>query len=102
MNDEAHLDSESGEQLRASNVLIQWVDSWLIPGDDAGRLEFGQVGSGRLLALMDGGSIEGRWEKRSATAPTRYFGADGTPLVLNPGPTWIEVMPASGNLSIEP
>src|SRR5581483_5424644 len=99
MNGAPHLDAQSGEQLRASNVLIAWVDSWLIPGDSAGRLQFAQVGSGRLVALVDGVAVEGTWTKDSFDSSTTYKTLDGTPLTLNAGTTWIEVIPATGRLS---
>jgi Protein of unknown function (DUF3048) N-terminal domain/Protein of unknown function (DUF3048) C-terminal domain/PEGA domain len=99
MDDEPHLDAETGEQLRATNVLLEWVDSWLIPGDREGRLEFASVGSGRVVLLVDGVAVEGRWQKDSHEAPTKYVTEDGRPLLLNPGPTWIEVIPAAGSVT---
>ena len=99
MDDEPHVDAETGEQLRATNVLLQWVDSWLIPGDREGRLEFASIGSGRLVALIDGVAIEGQWRKDSAEAPTQYLGADGAPLWLYPGATWIEIIPPGGSVT---
>ncbi len=97
MDETPHLDAETGEQLRASNVLLQWTESWLIPRDTEGRLQFAQVGGGRLVALVDGVAIEGHWQKDSYEAPTRYFAADGAVLTLNPGTTWIEVIPLTGD-----
>ncbi|MEA2639729.1 MAG: hypothetical protein QOF51_1123 [Chloroflexota bacterium] len=100
MNGLAHRDAATGEPLQAANVIVESVSSALIPGDDAGRLAFAQVGSGRFVALLDGVAIEGRWSKRDAGAPTVYQTADGSPLSLNAGPTWIEVIPPDGSLQI--
>jgi hypothetical protein len=99
MEDEPHLDAETGEQLRATNILLQWVESWPIPGDREGRLEFASVGSGRLIALVNGIAVEGRWQKDAPDAPTRYLAADGLPLLLAPGPTWIQVISPSGTVT---
>jgi hypothetical protein len=93
-----HIDAVSGEQLRATNVLIQSVESWLIEHDREGRLEFAQVGTGGLTALVDGVAISGTWSKSSLNAPTEYRDGKGQPLRLNAGPTWIVVVPPEGEV----
>ncbi|MPZ15736.1 MAG: DUF3048 domain-containing protein [Chloroflexi bacterium] len=96
-----HVDAASGEPIRASNVLMQWVDSWPIPGDTEGRLEFDQVGRGRIIALVDGVAVEGVWSKPSLEDPTQYQDLEGNPIRLNAGPTWIQVLPLDGTLLLQ-
>lgn len=98
MNGAPHVDAVTDEPIRAANVLVVWVDSW--PMDGQGRLDFAQVGQGRLIALVDGVAIEGTWAKRSLDAVTEYLGSDGQPIPLNAGPTWIQVLPQSGVLQV--
>ncbi len=100
MDGAPHIDAVSGEQLRASNVLIQTVDSWLIPRDPEGRLDFAQVGEGRVIALLDGIAVDGTWSKSSLESPTEYRDASGAPLRLNAGPTWIIIVPAEGSVAL--
>jgi hypothetical protein len=100
MEGQPHVDAQSSDQLRAANVLVQWVDSWPIPGDTEKRLDFQQIGSGRLIALVDGVAIEGTWSKSSLDAPTHYVDRAGNPIHLNAGPTWIQVLPMGGVLDL--
>ena len=98
MDGAPHLDATSGQQIRAANVLFQWIPVRPIAGDGAGRLDFADVGSGSLLALLDGVAIEGTWSKASLAAPTAYQDREGRPLRLNAGPTWIHVLPLNGRV----
>ncbi len=100
MDGAPHVDAATGEQLRASNVLIQTVESWLIPHDREGRLDFAQVGKGRVIALLDGIAVDGTWSKGSLDSPTEYRDASGAPLRLNAGPTWVVVVPAEGSVAL--
>ncbi|MBM2812210.1 MAG: hypothetical protein HW416_2969 [Chloroflexi bacterium] len=102
MNGRPHDDAMTGEPIQAANVFIQWTDSWLIPGDENGRLDFAQVGGGKLLALVDGIAIEGTWRKRSLGTPTAYLDHEGNPILINPGPTWIQVVPPAGRVDFPP
>ncbi len=49
------------------------------------------VGSGDALILAGGTAVRGRWSKPSAEAYTTYTDADGAPVRLAPGRTWIEL-----------
>lgn len=100
MDGSAHADAQSGDQIHASNVLVQWVNSWAIPGDQMGRIDLAQLGTGRLVALIDGVAIEGHWSKSSLEAATEYRDAEGNPITLNTGPTWIQIVPADGSLGL--
>jgi hypothetical protein len=93
MDGQAHRDAVSHQQIEAANVLVQWVDSWPIPNDREKRLDFTQAGSGRLVALVDGSLVEGRWSKPTVDSPTTYVDQAGNPILLNAGPTWIQIVP---------
>jgi hypothetical protein len=100
MDGAPHTDALTGAQLRATNVLIQTVESWPVPNDHEGRLDFAQVGKGRIIALLDGIAVDGTWSKSSLTAPTEYRDAKGAPLRLNTGPTWVVVVPPEGSVAL--
>jgi hypothetical protein len=91
----AHTDSD-GERVRAANVIVRetsYRDSGL--RDSAGAVvpEAEAVGEGDLWLLSDGNAQPGRWHKPSPDAPTTYMDANGEPLRLTPGRTWIEMLP---------
>ena len=58
------------------------------------------VGEGEVWVLTGGGTsphglVQGRWKKTSLEAVTTYTDADGNPILLTPGRTWV-VLPVAG------
>jgi Protein of unknown function (DUF3048) N-terminal domain/Protein of unknown function (DUF3048) C-terminal domain len=51
------------------------------------------TGSGRVWVLRDGKVVTGTWRRTGAGSPVELLGADGRPLPLHPGRTWIELLP---------
>ena len=49
------------------------------------------IGSGDAIILSGGMAVRGRWSKTSAGAYTTYTDADGAPIKLLPGRTWVEL-----------
>lgn len=94
-----HIDALTGEQLRAKNVVVIFTPQWVIPGDDAGRMEVQTTGTGESVLFQDGESVKGTWEKASIEEPLRLYDAAGKPMALNPGVTWIAVLPLEAELS---
>jgi hypothetical protein len=91
-NGSAHIDAETGEQLSVTNVIIQNAEMYTIKGDEAGRRSVELVGSGDGYLATKGGYVQIKWAKSSHTAPTVWTFADGTPLTMNVGKTWICVV----------
>lgn len=52
------------------------------------------VGSGVVNLLIGGRRHEGTWVRETRTDPYRFFDADGEPLPLDPGRTWMTLVPA--------
>ncbi|WP_460040181.1 DUF3048 domain-containing protein [Thermaerobacter litoralis] len=96
-----HMAEETGQPLVPANLLIQFVPVRAIPGDVAGRLDVEVTGAGRLLIATGGLLREGRWEKASAAAPTRWLEAGGEPVRLAPGATWIHLVPEGTRIEVE-
>jgi hypothetical protein len=51
------------------------------------------TGTGRVWVLRDGKVVVGTWRRSAAGSPMQLLGADGGPLPLHPGRTWIELLP---------
>lgn len=96
-----HIDAISREQLRFKNVLVIEVAEQAIAGDDQGRIEQQVIGEGRGVALLDGQAQPMRWRKANDRAALRFYTPAGAELALNPGPTWIAVLPRLDNLKIQ-
>jgi hypothetical protein len=52
------------------------------------------IGSGPCWVLRDGIVEQGRWQRADPSVGVTLLGADGTPLTLRPGRTWIELLPS--------
>jgi hypothetical protein len=89
----------SGARLSAQNVVVLSVAT-----RDAGyRDPVGNAvpetvltGSGPVTVLSGARRVSGTWRKAAPAAPLQLIGPDGAPLLLAPGPTWIELVPRSG------
>lgn len=87
------LDRETGEQLRAKNVLICFSD--ITPGKStAGEqmMNIRTTGTGTSIFNIDGKKTQGTW-KRSEGGIIRFYNTEGAELKLNAGTSWIEFIP---------
>jgi hypothetical protein len=89
IDDEPHIDLFTGEQIQASNLLVQRIKSTVL--DDEGRLALTLVGEGEAQLFTRGTVQEGTWKRASLTEPTRFYGADGAEWQLASGQTWIHL-----------
>ncbi|MEX2356015.1 MAG: DUF3048 domain-containing protein [Thermaerobacterales bacterium] len=96
---DAHIDEASGEALQAVSILVQFVPSRQIPGDEAGRLDVDMVGEGRLMTVTGGQVTEGRWRKTGRREATAFLDAGGEPVQLLPGQVWVLVVPERTEVS---
>ncbi|WP_422444154.1 DUF3048 domain-containing protein [Thermoanaerobacterium sp. DL9XJH110] len=99
INGKPHTDRRTGETLLVKNIIVQFADSKVI--DEVGRMDIKTTGSGKGYYISEGFFTEIRWQKGSRVGRTKYTLADGTELRINPGNTWIQVMPQWGKFEIE-
>ncbi len=85
-----HLDGQSKEQLRFTNVVVMRVP-WVVV-DEAGHALLDQLGEGPAMVFLDGKAIEGRWAKNERRSRTRFFDTGGSEIAFNRGPIFIEVV----------
>lgn len=100
INDRPHLDQESGNQLGGRNVVVAFARFWRIPGDAEGRLDAELDGEGRALVFSDGKQDEVRWRKSDRSTPFVLVAADGRPVELPRGQTWIFVVPEQTEVTV--
>jgi hypothetical protein len=92
-----------GTQVTCDNVLVQLVDvraSGFVDAAGAPVPESLVVGGGQAWLLRDGRWFTGRWAKPDLRAVTSFTGADGRPLPLRPGRTWVEILPRGGTATV--
>jgi hypothetical protein len=86
-----------GTQSAATNVVILSVQTatgpWVENSEGAHEVDVTATGSGPLLVLRNGVAIAGTWSRSSLTTPSILTAANGTPITLQPGNTWEELVP---------
>ena len=102
----AHLDGNTGEQISFDNIFIVFCPTARIPGDSYGRLDVTTEGTGTGYYITGGKAVPITWEKPTADSAITYYGADGQPLMVNRGKTFVSIFPANNkdnvNLSYTP
>jgi Protein of unknown function (DUF3048) N-terminal domain/Protein of unknown function (DUF3048) C-terminal domain len=88
-----------GVQNTAANVIVQYVQisygPWL--ENSEGGLEVQAAlypnASGSAIVFRGGTEITGTWSRAALNSPTKFVTASGTPISLQPGQTWVELVP---------
>lgn len=103
MSGKANVDLETGEQYTAKNIIVYSVQNYTInDGENKGRQELNNIGSGSGYYITDGYAIPITWEKTSHSEQTVYKYANGTEITVNDGNTFIQIYPKTGELTITP
>jgi hypothetical protein len=89
----------TGIRLSARNVVVQFV-SYTTSGYATGEggppapiPEGHLVGTGRAWYFSGGRVVKGTWSRTSLTSRTAFRDASGHGIHLNPGRTWVELVP---------
>lgn len=98
--------TDEGDRLSAVNVVVLEVKAYDSGFNAQGgamvpnlRLEGEE---GKALVLQGGKSIEATWTKGKVDEPITLVDADGEPVLLAPGNTWVEMMPTNeGSYELE-
>jgi hypothetical protein len=96
-----HRDT-AGNQVSARNVIVQFVqynDTGLRDRSGAVVPAAALVGEGEAWVLTDGKVVKGKWRRTTLEAVTEYLDANGAPIRLTPGTTWVE-LPQPGSAAV--
>lgn len=89
-----HIDERSGKQINPK-VVIALV---LSQGREGVHTTYNTVGSGRAFIFQDGGVTVGTWSKASDKEQLLIGDANGAPLGLNAGQTWLTAVGAENKV----
>jgi hypothetical protein len=89
---------EDGSPVLADNVVVHFTTVTLL--DAVGRRKIATVGKGDALIMTGGRAVEGAWSRDEGSL-TMYADADGKPITLFPGTTWIQVVPEGTHIIAE-
>lgn len=96
--DKPHMERATEQQLTTKNIIIQFNKNYTIPGDREDRQEVETTGSGEGWYITLGKAIKIKWTKNSRSEATNYLDEQGNPIKMNPGPTWIQIVPTYGKV----
>ncbi len=77
-------------RIRATNVIVLGVQYLPSPAD-RNSPEAQTLGGGPAYVFTDGKFVEGTWARENVFFPIEYFDANGDPIEIAPGNTWIEL-----------
>lgn len=95
-----HVDERSKEQL-SPKVVVVIVTPYSIASDRVHSI-YKTIGSGKAYIFQDGAVTEGIWEKADSKKPIRLGDANGAPLAINVGQTWITAVGTAGSVAYKP
>lgn len=94
----AMTDGNDGSQIAVTNVLVLRTKCTVV--DDAGRLTV-DLSAGEGWFACGGQMIPITWEKGERDEPMRYFTADGQPLALGRGKSYVCIIPLNRDITVE-
>lgn len=96
-----HVDA-AGTQVAPANVIVQftpYISSGILDQFGKEIPEANMVGEGDVWVFTNGTVVGGTWRKASVEAPTEYVDANGDPIKLTPGRTWVALpQPGGGQI----
>jgi hypothetical protein len=89
-----------GVQNTAANVVVQYVHisygPWLENSSSSSlevQADMYPNASGQAEIFRGGVAIPGTWSRATLATPTQFVTTAGTPIALQPGQTWVELVP---------
>ena len=83
-----------GDQIAPTNVVVQFTQ---YDGVSNGQT----IGEGDAWIFTDGRVRKGRWVRPDREQPAHYVDASGLPILLRPGRTWVELLPANYAVDVQ-
>lgn len=93
IGDTPHLDAVTGQQIASTNVIVLFAD--IVDTGDASHHQDVKLTQGSGVCLSNGTQSAIHWQKGVATDPLELTLADGSPLALNAGKSYICIAPTS-------
>ncbi|MGD0311518.1 MAG: DUF3048 domain-containing protein [Acidimicrobiales bacterium] len=86
-----------GSQTATTNVVIMTVHTatgpWVENSEGGHEVDVTATGTGPVVVMRNGVAITGTWSRASLTQPATLTAANGVPLTLQPGESWVELVP---------
>jgi hypothetical protein len=93
-----HKDLNNDQQLKAKTVIVQFMKE-TGPVDTLKHLLYQTTGVGQALVFQNGEVISANWQKKARSNRTYFKDKQGKEIEFNPGPIWVEILPAGNKVS---
>ena len=97
----SHMDGYTNQQVAVKNLFVLRMDTANVPGDSLGIIDIETCGTGTGYYFCDGQMVEITWVKDSYNSPIHFFNPDGHELMLARGNSFISVVKATTNVTIQ-
>lgn len=87
------VDKNNDQQIFVRNVLIQYVDDYVVPMDPSPGLGLKLDGDGRAVLFTGGKATDGTWQY--SQGENKFLDTEGNAMKFQPGETWVILMPKS-------
>ena len=94
----AYIDGNTKEQIAVTNVIV--LQTSCKTYDEKGRIDV-DLSSGSGYFACGGKMIPITWKKGAAKQQLRYFTADGQPLALGRGKSYVAIIPLNRSVTAE-
>ncbi len=97
-----------GVQNTAANVVVEYVQisygPWVENSEGALEVQAALYpnASGNAIIFRGGQAIHGTWHRAALGSPTQFVNAYGQPIPLQPGQTWVELVPNTITATVTP
>ncbi len=97
----AHMDLDNNMQLSPKSVVIQFEKEANANDGYPGNVHllYGTIGSGKALFFQNGTVVEGKWNKSSRLARSKYVDSAGKEIEFDKGQIWIQTVPEGSKVS---
>ena len=95
-----HVDAGTGETMSYRNVLVLQAKQWLKSDGKYSRSYYDLIGEGEGYFACGGQIVPIKWSRASVTDRFVYTLADGTPLTLGVGTSYVGVIGTSGSAGV--
>lgn len=89
-----HKDEKSGKTI-TPKVVIALVMKKSFEADGYHTV-YNTTGSGEMFVFQDGTKVKGKWSRKERNEQIKFTDAEGKPIKLNPGQTWITLVDRAG------
>jgi DUF3048 family protein len=100
------VDGDGSGPILAKNVIVMTTDIWTtsVVEDSLGSrgLDYRTTGQGPVSVFRDGKRVDGTWKRATVLDMYSFVDATGSPILLEPGQTWIHFIYTSWSVTSTP